>query len=107
MQNWTLRLKSDIPYNCHPVSCGQGVPAAVGDTVLVTKSGTVDVRLAWTGVGASNYNVWRSADPQFGTATFGGATGGATVWTDPGARSRPGNDFYLVRSVNSCRWESP
>jgi subtilisin-like proprotein convertase family protein len=107
LQNWTLRLKSNIPYNCHPVTCGQGVPTAVGNTLTVTKSGTADVRLAWTGVGASNYNVWRSTDTQFGKAAFLGATGGTTTWTDVGARSLPGLHCYLVRSVNSCRWESP
>ncbi len=107
LQNWTLRLKSTVPYNCHPVSCGQGVPTAVGSTLTVTKSGAADVRLAWTGVGAANYNVWRSTDPQFGKAAFLGATGGTTTWTDAGARSLPGLHCYLVRSVNSCRWESP
>ncbi len=107
LQNWTLHLKSNIPYNCHPVSCGQGVPPAVGNTLSVTKSGTADVRLTWTAVSASNYNVWRATDPQFATAKFVGASGGATTLVDSGAQQLPGMHFYLVRSVNSCRWESP
>ena len=107
LQNWTLHLKSSIPFNCHPVSCGQGVPSAVGNTLTVNKSGAADVQLGWTGVGSSNYNVWRSTDPQFAKATFDGATGGPTTWVDAGAQSLPGLHFYLVRSVNSCRWESP
>jgi hypothetical protein len=100
-------LKSSSPFNCHPVTCGQAVPSAVGNTLTLNKSGGADVQLNWTGVGASNYNVWRSADPQFGTAIFDGATGGPTTWLDAGAQSLPGLHFYLVRSVNSCRWESP
>lgn len=107
LQNWTIHLKSSIPFNCHPVSCGQGVPAAVGSTLTVGKSGAADVQIGWTGVGASNYNVWRSSDPQFGTAAFVGASGGAITLIDAGAQSLPGVHFYLVRSVNSCRWESP
>jgi len=107
LQNWTIHLKSNIPFNCHPVTCGQGVPSAVGSTLTVNKSGGNDVQLGWTGVGASNYNVWRSTDPQFGTAAFDGATGGPTTWVDTGAQSLPGVHYYLVRSVNSCRWESP
>jgi len=107
LQNWTLRLKSNIPYNCHPVGCGSGVPPAVGDTLMLTRSGAADVRLSWTGVGATNYNVWRSTDPRFGNASFDGATGGATTWVDAGAQSLSGMHYYLVRSVNSCRWESP
>ena len=107
LQNWTIHLKSNIPFNCNPRSCGQGVPAAVGNTLSVARSGAADVQLSWTGVGSANYDVWRSTDPQFGKATFGGATGGPTTWVDAGAQSRPGIDYYLVRSVNSCRWESP
>lgn len=107
LQDWTLHLKSNIPFNCHPVSCGQGVPPAVGDTLTVAKSGADDVQLSWTGVGASNYDVWRSTDAAFGHAAFAGASGGATTTIDAGAQSLPGIHFYLVRSVNSCRWESP
>jgi subtilisin-like proprotein convertase family protein len=107
LQNWTIHLKSNIPFNCHPVSCGQGVPTAVGNTLTVNKSGGTDVQLSWTVVGSSNYNVWRSTDPQFGAASFDGATGGPTTWIDAGAQSLPGVHFYLVRSVNACRWESP
>ena len=108
LQNWTIHLKSHVPFNCHPVSCGQAVPAPVGNTLTVNKSGAGDVQLAWTGVGgASNYNVWRSTDPQFGTAAFAGATGGPATKIDAGGQSLPGLHFYLVRSVNSCRWESP
>ncbi len=107
LQNWTIHLKSNVPYNCHPVSCGQGVPSAVGNTLTVNKTGAADVQLSWTGVGAANYDVWRSTDPQFGRATLDGATGGPTMWVDAGAQSLPGIHYYLVRSVNSCRWESP
>jgi len=64
------------------------------------------VRIDWSGVGSADYNVWRSADPLFHTAVHAGATGGATSFTDGGAQLRPGLQFYLARSVNSCRWES-
>ncbi len=107
LQNWTLHLRSNVPYNCHPVSCAQGVPAAVGNSLTVARSGVADVQLSWAGVGASNYDVWRSADPQFAEAAFVGASGGATTLLDSGAQARPGIHYYLVRSVNSCRWESP
>jgi subtilisin-like proprotein convertase family protein len=107
LQNWTLHLKSNIPFNCHPVSCAQGVPAAVGNTLTAARSGANDVRLNWGSVGSANYNVWRSADAQFGAAAFVGASGGATTLLDAGAQRLPGMHYYLVRSVNSCRWESP
>lgn len=107
LQNWTLHLKSNIPFNCHPVGCAQGVPPAVGNTLSVARSGAADVRLNWTGVGASDYNAWRSGDAQFGTASFVAASGGATTIVDAGAQALPGMHYYLVRSVNSCRWESP
>jgi subtilisin-like proprotein convertase family protein len=107
LQNWTLHLKSYVPFNCHPVSCGQPVPSAVGNTLTVNKAGASDVQLSWTGVGAANYNVWRSTDAPFSRAVFDGATGGATTWVDAGAQALPGVHFYLVRSVNACRWESP
>ena len=107
LQNWTLHLKSSIPYNCHPVSCSQGVPSAVGTTLTASRVGVADVQLSWAGVGSSNYNVWRAADPQFATAAFVGASGGATTLTDAGAGNLAGVHYYLVRSVNSCRWESP
>jgi len=107
LQNWTIHLKSNVPFNCHPVSCGQAVPAAVGNTLTVDKSGAADVQLSWSDVGASNYNGWRSSDPQLGTASLVGASGGATTLVDAGAQSLPGVHYYLVRSVNSCRWESP
>jgi subtilisin-like proprotein convertase family protein len=107
LQNWTIHLKSNIPFNCHPATCGQGVPSAVGNTLTVNKSGAADVQLSWTGVGSANYNVWRSTDPQFASATLDGATGGPTTWLDTGAQALSGLHCYLVRSVNSCRWESP
>jgi subtilisin-like proprotein convertase family protein len=106
LENWTLHLKSNVPFHCTPRGCGQGVPPAVANTLTAEKSGAADVRVAWTGVGASNYNVWRSSDAQFGTAVFAGASGGATSFTDAGAQNLPGVHYYLVRSVNSCRWES-
>lgn len=107
LQGWTLHLKGNVPFNCHPVSCGQGTPSAVGDTLTIAKSGASDVQLSWTGVGAANYDVWRSTDARFANASFAGASAGATTLTDAGAKTLPGLHFYLVRSVNSCRWESP
>jgi subtilisin-like proprotein convertase family protein len=108
LQNWTLHFKSDVPFDCNPVTCGQPVPPAVGNTLTVTKSGASGVQLSWTGVGgASNYDVWRSADPELRTAAFVGASGGATSLVDAGAQALPGVHYYVVRSVNSCRWESP
>jgi subtilisin-like proprotein convertase family protein len=107
LQDWTLHFKSDIPFDCNPVSCGEAVPPAVGDTVIVDKSGVSDLQISWSGVGASDYNVWRSTDRQLKTATHAGASGGATSLVDAGAQSLPGVCYYVVRSVNSCRWESP
>jgi subtilisin-like proprotein convertase family protein len=107
LQGWTLHLKSNVPFNCNPVSCAQGVPPPVGDTLLLNRSGEADVQLSWTGVGAASYDVWRSTDRQFGSGTFAGQSGGASAWIDVGAQSLPGIHYYLVRSVNSCRWESP
>jgi len=107
LENWTLHLKSDIPFDCNPVGCGEGVPSEVGHTLLMSKSGSSDVLFNWTGVGAPNYNVWRSADPQLRTAEFVGATGGSTSAVDSGAQMLPGLHCYVVRSVNGCRWESP
>jgi len=106
LQGWTIHLKSDTPFDCNPVGCGQGVPSAVGDTLTVNKFGATDVQVAWSGVGSSDYNVWRSEDPLMKTATHAGATGGATSLVDGGAQTLPGVHYYVVRSVNSCRWES-
>ena len=60
----------------------------------------------WNGVGVADYNVWRSSDRQFTKASHVGATGGTTSLVDPGAQALSGVHYYLVRSVNSCRWES-
>jgi subtilisin-like proprotein convertase family protein len=106
LENWTLHLKGESPFYCNPVGCGQGVPSEVGYTLMVNKSGASDVQLDWTGVGEPDYNVWRSADPQMRTAVHAGATGGPTTLTDSGAQILPGLHCYVVRSVNSCRWES-
>lgn len=106
LEGWTLHLKGEIPFDCNPVSCGEGVPSAVGDTLTVARSGASDVTVSWSGVGSSDYNVWRSEDPQFKTASHAGATGGSTSLTDSGAQTLPGVHYYLARSVNSCRWES-
>jgi len=108
LQNWTVHLKSYIPFNCHPVTCGQAVPPAVGNSFTLDKSGGPGIQFTWTGVGSPNYDVWRSLDPQFGTASLVGASGGATTLIGSGEQLLPGRlIFYQVRSVNSCRWESP
>jgi len=107
LENWTLHLKSSIPFDCNPVGCGEGVPPAVGDTLMVHKSGVSDVQLSWSGVGTSDYHVWRSEDPALHTAGLVGGSGGATSLVDSGAQALPGVHYYVVRSVNSCRWESP
>ena len=73
---------------------------------MMSKSGASDLLVNWTGVGASDYNVWRSDDPLFRTAAHVGATGGATSLIDGGGQTLPGLHYYLVRSANSCRWES-
>ena len=106
LQGWTLQFKSDIPFDCNPVSCGEAVPPAVDDTLMVHKSGASDVDVAWSGVGASDYNVWRSTDRRFTKAVHVGASGGATSLIDTGAQALPEVHYYLVRSVNGCRWES-
>jgi len=107
LEDWTLHLKSDTPFGCHPVTCGEAVPPPVGQTLIVDKSGTVDVQIGWTGVGASDYNVWRSADAPFSKSELLGATGGATSYVDTAAQELPGLHCYVARSVNSCHWESP
>jgi subtilisin-like proprotein convertase family protein len=105
-EGWTLHLKGETPFDCNPVSCGESVPPPVGSTLTATDSGGADVVLSWSGVGgASQYNVWSSFDPQFRTAAHVGSTGGTTL-TDSGAQTRPDSQYYLVRSVNSCNWES-
>jgi len=106
LESWTLHLKGETPFHCNPVSCGEGVPSAVGNTLMMSKSGASDALVNWTGVGASDYNVWRSGDPLFRTAAHVGATGGTTSLIDGGAQTLPGIHYYLVRSANSCRWES-
>jgi len=106
LEDWTLHFKSEIPFDCNPVSCGEEVPQAVGDTLMVGKSGASDLDITWAGVGASDYNVWRSENRQFTKASHVGATGGTTSLVDPGAQTFSGVHYYLVRSVNSCRWES-
>jgi subtilisin-like proprotein convertase family protein len=106
LEGWTLHLKSHVPFDCNPVGCAEGVPSPVGNTLTVNKSGSSDVQISWSGVGSSDYNVWRSSDRQFHTAVHAGATGGATTLTDGGAQTLPGLHYYVARSVNSCRWES-
>jgi subtilisin-like proprotein convertase family protein len=106
LENWTLHLKGETPFDCNPVSCGEPVPSPVGDTLMVEKTGVADVRAYWDGVGAPDYNLWRSADPRFRTAVHAGSSGGAVSLIDAGAGNLPGVHYYLVRSVNSCRWES-
>jgi subtilisin-like proprotein convertase family protein len=106
LEGWTLHFTSDIPFDCNPVSCGQAVPPVVDDTLTVSRSGVSDVQVSWTSVGATDYNVWRSEDRQFTKGSHMGATGGATSLIDSGAQTLPGVHYYVVRSVNSCRWES-
>jgi subtilisin-like proprotein convertase family protein len=106
IQGWTVHFKSDVPFDCNPVSCGEAVPPAVGDTLTVSRSGVSDVQISWNGVGSSDYNVWRSTDRRFSKAGHRGASGGATSLVDSGAQTLPGVHYYLVRSVNGCRWES-
>ncbi len=106
LQSWSLHFDSDIPFDCNPVSCGQPVPSAVGDTITMTKAGASDLVVQWTGVGSSEYNVWRSDDRELRTAVHAGSSGG-TALIDSGAQTLPGVHYYVVRSVNSCRWESP
>ena len=107
LQGWTLHFKSDTPFDCHPVSCGEAIPPAVGNTLDVQKSGATDVVVTWGAVGgASNYNVWRSATPQMTKAALVGTTSGTSL-VDAGAQALGGPHYYVARSVNSCRWESP
>jgi len=107
LEDWTLHLKSDTPFGCHPVTCGEAVPPPVGQTLTMDKSGTADVQIGWTGVGASDYSVWRSPDAPFNKSERLGGTGGATSYIDTGAQALPGLHFYVARSINSCNWESP
>ncbi len=105
--NWTLHLKGSIPWDCNPVGCADPVPNPVGDNLTVDKSGANDVVVSWSAAtGASEYNVRRARDGAFTTGAFVGSTV-STSLVDAGAQTLPGANYYLVRSVNSCRWESP
>jgi subtilisin-like proprotein convertase family protein len=107
LEDWTLHLKGSIPWDCNPVGCGEPVPNPVGDNLTVDKSGASDIVVSWNAAsGASEYNVRRARDGEFTTGTFVGSTA-STSLVDPGAQALPGAHYYLVRSVNSCRWESP
>jgi subtilisin-like proprotein convertase family protein len=106
LEDWTLHFKSEVPFDCNPVGCGEGVPGPVGDTLMVDRSGGTDAQITWTGVGSADYNVWRSEDPQLKTAAFIGSSGGATSLIDGGVLTLPDIHYYVVRSVNACRWES-
>ncbi len=107
LNSWTLHLKGSTPWNCNPVGCADPVPNAVGDNLTVDKSGAADIQISWNAAtGATEYNVWRARDNQFQTGTLAGSTG-STSLVDTGAQNLSGAHYYLVRSVNSCRWESP
>jgi subtilisin-like proprotein convertase family protein len=107
LNEFTLHLKGATPWDCNPVGCGEPVPNPVGDNLTVDKSGATDVIISWSAApGASEYNVRRARDGEFRTGTFVGSTA-STSLVDTGAQTLPGAHFYLVRSVNSCRWESP
>jgi subtilisin-like proprotein convertase family protein len=106
LQDWTLHFKSEIPFECNPVGCGEGVPGPVGDTLMVHKSGESNTQITWDSVGSADYNVWRSEDRQLKTAAWAGSSGGSTSFIDNGGQTLPGIHYYVVRSVNSCRWES-
>jgi len=107
LEGWTLHLKGSTPWDCNPVGCGEPVPNPVGDNLTVDKSGASDVVISWSAAsGATAYNVRRARDGEFTTGTFVGSTA-STSLVDTGSQTLPGAHFYLVRSVNSCRWESP
>lgn len=104
LEDWTLHFRDDFPFNCHPVGCAEGVPASVGNTLTAVNLNG-DVQLNWGAAGGSpDYNVWRSDDARFQSATHLVETS-STTFTDA-ASAASGVQFYLVRSVNSCRWES-
>ena len=106
LQSWSLQLRSTVPYNCNPRTCGDPVPLPVGATLQVAKSGP-DAALSWNGVsGAADYHVWRDGSPDFVSSVFAGESGGTTTFNDVGAMSAPGVLYYLVKAVNSCNWES-
>jgi hypothetical protein len=74
----------------------------------VDRSGATDLFLSWEAVaGAVDYHVWRDASPTFPEEVFAGASGGATSLLDGGAADGSDTRYYLVRAVNSCRWEGP
>ena len=78
-----------------------------GDVMPVPQNVTInvvgsDVNLTWDGVfGATDYGVYRSADP-YSDFTLLGNTGGVTNYQDSGAGDnyRAGKYFYYVKAIN-------
>jgi Subtilase family len=94
--------------SCMPPDCpGDPLPADVGPTLTVARSGASDLLLQWAAVAsASGYRVYCSGDSNLSTAVLVGSPAGAS-FVHVGARSSPAPCYYRVRAVNSCGWEGP
>ena len=70
LDGWTLHFKSDVPWECNPVGCGEAVPPAVGDTLMVDRSGGCGLCQHDPGRGRRHRQLRRgpgdSADPGLG-----------------------------------------
>ena len=84
-------------------ACAQPRPAEVRDSLRVTRSGTADIRLAWSAAaGAASYRGYRSTSAQMTGATRIGETT-ALALVDPGAQQDGVRAvFYQVRGANGC-----
>ncbi len=104
---WSVQLRATAAYDCNPLTCGDAIPAAVGETVTAEDVNGSDLRLTWPAVaGATAYRVWRSDVPSFAGEVMVGETA-ATELVLLGSVADLTTRFYRVRAINSCNWEGP
>jgi hypothetical protein len=73
---------------------------------LVVEPGD-DLRFSWPSAqGVAGYQLWRSADADFGSAELVGFFT-TTEFVEIGGAAVPETWYYRVRAVNSCGWEGP
>jgi hypothetical protein len=95
-------------FACNAFDCGADpVPADLGPWLnLVIEPGD-DLRFSWPSAqGVAGYQLWRSADAEFGTAELVGFFT-TTEFVETGGAAVPETWYYRVRAVNSCGWEGP
>jgi subtilisin-like proprotein convertase family protein len=108
LNGWSLELTATEPFRCNPLSCGDPVPGAMGESLRVDPSGAEDLSFTWQSEpGATEYRIWRSTDPTLQGAVMVGQTAGTSLVESGGRTSASTLVFYQVRAVNSCNWEGP